>query len=448
MIKLVIPEDLFGPLECHIASRGHVEEGAFLTVMIGRTASGMRLIGRELVMPEAGDWERSDSDLLRPTAKYVSRAISVALQARAGLLFVHSHPDPDHPAGLSCQDRRSLHALASVIKPMLRAPFGVLAVHPSGWAGEVGTASGVRLIDRVTSLGRILRFHDVHGSVDSSELDARQRPMLGPAHERLRNLRAGVIGAGGIGSPLSEVLARVGVQEVTLVDPDVVDDPSGVRRVFGSSIRDLTETIPRRKVDVVGRHLDGLGLTRVRRLFGDVRETTIVRHLLDCDVLLCTTDSHGSRAILNDLAVAYGVPLLDVGVRAGVDAEGWLAQLVSEVRVVTWDTPCLWCRNVLDGRVIREENLPEADRELLEQEGYTVGRTGRPEPSSAPLTVLAAGQIACALLTLLSDRGREAPSAYLMDALNPFLHVLPEEVSAGCRCRTIAGLGDRAFIGR
>jgi ThiF family len=424
------------------------EDGLFLPVKIGQTATGLRLIAQDPVLPAHGDWELQGHDQLRPSATFLSRAASAAISIRAGLIFVHSHPDPTQPADLSPRDRRSIRALANTMTPIIRRPLGAIAVHPDGWSGEIILGGQPAPIERVTAVGRTLEFLEVVPEDRTDSLDDRQRPMLGRAHPWLRRLHVGIVGAGGIGSPLAETVVRMGVSVAALFDRDVIDDPSGVRRIFGSSMADLNDTIAPRKVDVVGRHLEQLGFgTQVRRFHGDVRSAALGRALLDCDVVLCGTDSHGSRATLNDLAVAYGLPLIDVGVRAGIDVAGSLAQLVSEVRTVTWDTPCLWCLDVLDGRIIREENLPPDERAQLVREGYAVGRTGRPEPSSAALTVLAAGQAACALLALLSDRGSDAPSAYLTDALNPFLRVAPlDEPRGGCRCRTLVWQGDDAHL--
>lgn len=448
MIRVVIRRSTFDGLAAHLEAAAPTEQGAFLAVAIGRTATGYRLIANDLILPGPGDWESQGPDQLRPSARFVSRAISAAVATHGGLLFVHSHPGPDQPPGLSPIDRRSLATLTGAIAPIIRAPFGVTAVHPDGWAGEVEIAAKRLPIDRVSIVGRTLAFAEVQPPMGHDPRDARQRPMLGPAHSWLRRLIVGIVATGGIGSPLAETVYRMGAAGVVLVDRDVIDDPSGLRRIFGATQADSLATTPPRKVDVVGRHLDQLGLGgEVVRLFGDVRTESIARQLLDCDVLMCGTDTHGSRAVLNDLAVAYGLPLIDVGVQAGIDDNGWLAQLASEVRVVTWDTPCLWDRGTIDGRMIREENLPTDEVERLVGEGYAVGRSGRPEPSSAALTVMAAGQGACALLALLSERGEDAPSAYLLDGLNPFLRIDQlEKPGHGCRCRELVGRGDQAMI--
>jgi molybdopterin/thiamine biosynthesis adenylyltransferase len=56
-------------------------------------------------------------------------------------------------------------------------------------------------------------------------INDRQRDALGLAHDRLRALHVGVVGAGGLGSEIAEQLARMGVAERTLIDDDVLDTP-------------------------------------------------------------------------------------------------------------------------------------------------------------------------------------------------------------------------------
>jgi molybdopterin/thiamine biosynthesis adenylyltransferase len=222
---------------------------------------------------------------------------------------------------------------------LLDGAFAAAIVHPTGWiAAEVDHHGRLHAVGRVQAVGRALRTLDPPEPVvrrTAGDLDARQADALGAAHGVLRGLRVGVVGAGGLGSPADEALARMGIEEITIIDDDRLDTPSNARRVFGSTSADLQAAEPPLKVDVVGRHLDTIDLgSGVRRIAGDVRTERVFREMLDCDVVLCTTDTHGSRAVLVDLAYAYGVPVLDVGVRAGA-RDGALAALAAEVRVLT-----------------------------------------------------------------------------------------------------------------
>ncbi len=122
------------------------------------------------------------------------------------------------------------------------------------------------------SVGRTLRFLTPAGNSEDSSLDSRQRDALGIVQDRLHAVTVAVVGCGGLGSPMAEQLTRIGVGEILIVDYDHLDTPSNVRRVFGSTVADLRATAPPHKVDVVGRHLDQIGLgVKIRRVKGDVR---------------------------------------------------------------------------------------------------------------------------------------------------------------------------------
>jgi hypothetical protein len=425
------------------------ESGAFFLLREGRGVEGKRLLATDPILPTDEAWEAQHEGQLRPSARWVSAAISRAVESNAGLLFVHSHPNPGFPLGFSSVDRRAIASLAETIGPILDGPFAAAVVHPEGWAAAVVDDGALVPIPRIVSVGRAMRVlspvEAESTSIPATEgIDDRQRDALGTVHDLLRQLDVAVVGVGGIGSPIAEHLTRMGVGSVTLIDHDLLDTPSNVRRVIGSATTDLSATAPPAKVDVVGRHLDLLGLgVPVHRINGDVRHEGTFRHLLDADVVLCATDSHGSRAVLNDLASTYLLPVIDVGVQAGGRKNADLAALVAEVCVITPVTPCLWCRERISAEVIRAENLPADQRERLVREGYLVGGVGEPAPSVMALTALGAGLATCALLALLSSEGDVCPSGYWVDGLmGDASETHPREPLVACRCRGWLGAGD------
>src|SRR6266487_3686257 len=127
---------------------------------------------------------------------------------------------------------------------MLDGPFASLVWSPKGITGLMFAKNQGQPIeiDRAQSLG--------HGStqalhpplVDARDelLDDRQvRAMTALGNRRIRDLHVAVIGAGGTGSPLAEQLTRLGVARLVIVDPDVIDDASNVRRIVGSRSTDF-----------------------------------------------------------------------------------------------------------------------------------------------------------------------------------------------------------------
>src|SRR5205823_6424926 len=167
------------------------------------------------------------------------------------------------------------------------------------------------------------------------------------------------------------------------------------------------------------------------------------RELLDADMVIGCTDTHGSRAALNDLVSAYLLPVIDVGVQAGAKKNADLAALVAEISVLTPVTPCLWCRERISADVIRAENLPPEQRDRLVREGYLVGGVGHPAPSVMALTALGAGLATCALLAMLSSEGEVCASGYWIDGLmGDSGETQPSEPLPTCRCRGRIGAGD------
>ena len=447
MNRLVLLSDTAEQIRDLLFAAAPDESGCFCLLRRGRGERGTRLlVGEPLQPPGEAAWDIQQPDQLTPSARWLSACVSAAIREECGLLWVHSHPDPRFPTDFSAVDRRTLAVWAQTMPAMIDGPFAAAVVSPHGWVAEMALDGVMVPIQHVARVGRNLQSLDAPAirAFRAEPVDARQRDALGNAHDRLRALTVGLVGGGGLGSPLAEELVRMGAKEVIIVEHDRLDTPSNLRRVFGSRREHLDQLPPPAKVDVVGAHLDAIGLdTTVTRVDGDVRFETPFRKLLDCDVVICATDTHGSRAVINDLASTYLLPVIDVGVRAGARRNGELNALLAEIRVLTPVTPCLWCRHVLDPFIIRAENLPPEERAQLAAEGYLPGGFGEPEPSVIALTVLGAGLGACALLALLSEEGDVAPSAYWIDGFfgdSRELH--PATPSSACRCRSQLGRGD------
>jgi hypothetical protein len=442
--RLLIEEVAEAEIRSHLESSAPLEEGAFCLLRAGRGSRGKRLLAHEVILPSSDAWEIQTPHQLRPSARWLSAVISHSIEGGAGLLFIHSHPDAHHPPELSDVDFSAIDSLAKTLSPMLEGPFAAVVVHGSEWAGAIWQGNELRSIDRIAVTGSGYRLLSPNPEISLDEMDLRQADALGEVHNVIRQLSVGVVGCGGLGSPMAEQLVRMGVAEIILVDPDVIDTSSNVRRVFGSVRADLESPVPLPKVDIVGRHLEAMGFpgTVVRRIEGDVRVEEVFRELLDSDVVLVGTDTHGSRAMTNELMSTYLLPVIDVGVRVGAREQG-LGSLVAGLHLLTPSRPCLWCRSAIDADTIRAENMPADERKRLEREGYVVGGVGEPVPSVVALTVLGSGMATCALLGLLSQEADVMPTGYVFDGL--FGDAYEErmgEPQQDCRCRAQFAQGD------
>jgi len=420
------------------------ESGVFLALREAPTRSGTRFIASKVYVPGRNEFDRAGPAILAPSAKLLSKMVSFAEREQAGLLFVHSHPDPKFPVGLSPVDHEALRALAPVMGDLLPGPFAAAVVSPHGWAASVLRSGAWEPVARITSSGRRLRLLEPVDMKTEDSRDDRQVRVLGRANRWLRNLRVGLIAAGGLGSPLAEIVTRMGVARLSVFDTDHIDDPSGLRRIFGARLADLLER--RAKASVVARHCNELELgVEVRASLHDVRDESALLDLLDHDILMCGTDTHSSRAALNAIAYAFHLPLIDGGVVPGLSASG-LESLAGEVRLVGPGLPCLYCLGAINADVVRFENLPRADQQRLRREGYGTG-IAEIAPSIAALTVAGAGWMAAALIGAIVEDGEHRSAAIIFDVLNGFAMENRRTRAKRCICRLVEGKAQSGPLG-
>jgi sulfur-carrier protein adenylyltransferase/sulfurtransferase len=139
-----------------------------------------------------------------------------------------------------------------------------------------------------------------------------------------------LIGAGGLGSPASLYLAAAGVGTIGIVDFDVVDLSNLQRQVVHTSDR-----VGEKKVDSARKTLTALNpdvtvVPHEEMLVADNVERIIAGY----DAILDGTDTFETRYILNDAAVAAGIPVVHASV---FRFEGQLTTFVP------YEGPCYRC---------------------------------------------------------------------------------------------------------
>jgi molybdopterin/thiamine biosynthesis adenylyltransferase/rhodanese-related sulfurtransferase len=139
-----------------------------------------------------------------------------------------------------------------------------------------------------------------------------------------------LIGAGGLGSPAALYLAAAGVGTIGIVDFDVVDLSNLQRQVVHTSDR-----VGERKVESARLTINALNpdVTVVAHEEMLVAEN-VERIIRGYDVILDGTDTFETRYILNDAAVAAGIPVVHASV---FRFEGQLTTFVP------YEGPCYRC---------------------------------------------------------------------------------------------------------
>ena len=192
-----------------------------------------------------------------------------------------------------------------------------------------------------------------------SETYERQVRALGAAGQaRLRELNVAVVGLGGTGSVVVQQLVHLGIRKFSLIDPDTIE-ASNLSRIPHASNEDIGEL----KTTVASRY--------IRRVAPDVEadevadsviRVRVARRVADADMIFSCTDSHGSRAVLQQIAYQYFVPCIDMGTTITV-AKGRVSHVFGRVQLLAPGLSCLTCSGLLDPHEVRRDMMTVFERQ-------------------------------------------------------------------------------------
>lgn len=149
---------------------------------------------------------------------------------------------------------------------------------------------------------------------------------------RLRNSRVLVLGAGALGSAVSETLVRAGLGHVTIVDRDYVEW-SNLQRQQLFTEQDAINRLP--KAVAAAKRLSEINSdVIVEGVVMDVRAHELSGLCQGVDLMMDATDNFGTRLILNDIGFKHGIPWIYGGC---VGSSGM------SYTFLPGETPCLNC---------------------------------------------------------------------------------------------------------
>ncbi len=432
----------------HLRSGKRQEELCFALWRPSRGAARTTALIFDILLPEAG--ERSLHGNASFEADYISRAVRLALEKNAGLALMHSHPS----SGWQGMSREDVEAERDRLSGPARAtglPFvGLTLGTDEAWSARFWIRTG-RRFDRkwcrkVRVVGRRLRltYHDRLAP------PPRRRPVLrrtidtwGAASQAdLARLRIGVVGLGSVGCLVAESLARIGVEQIVLIDADRVETHN-LDRLLHAEEKD----VGRLKVEVAAdqlRRSATASAVRVDAHAGWLQQEDCYRTALDCDVLFSCVDRPLPKDVLNHIAYAHCIPVIFGGVSVKTKKDGTLGQASWSVVHVGPGHRCLRC----DGQYTTSDVVLERDGSL-DDPSYVSGLTGGGRPTNQNVFPFSANL--ASLMTLEMIRMVVGASWWPGSAGKLHYHYLPGQLDAvdedcrdRCELRARTACGDRA----
>ncbi|HSV72102.1 MAG TPA: ThiF family adenylyltransferase [Methylibium sp.] len=291
------------------------------------------------------------------TPEFMLDIVNRARAANAGIALLHTHPGADALEGFSSVDDAGEAPLAAYFKSRLPERTHAAGVVTARTLHLRALGCGAPL-DAV-GVGSTVRHYGEPLDLQATDqrYDRQVRAFGETGQRRLRSARVAVVGAGGTGSFITHQLAHLGVGQLLLVDHDTVDT-SNLNRLMGATPADVG--LP--KVAVASKAVSAINpSTRVEAVIGDVVDEAVAAKLLEVDFIFGCTDSMASRAVINQIAYQYLIPVIDMGVAIHV-RDGHIASVTGRVQMLSPGLGCLVCADGLDGQQVRWELMSAAQR--------------------------------------------------------------------------------------
>ncbi|MGZ3720723.1 MAG: ThiF family adenylyltransferase [Bdellovibrionota bacterium] len=352
-----------------------------------RSDSRERIMIHKIVpIPDAKCSVRTPTNVTWPTIDTFVPLLAEAEKKRLSIVKFHSHPTGYD--GFSATDDISDKELFTSTHSWLETDVTHISaiVLPNGIvrARSVSSSGAFRFVDLVTVVGDDIEFFwstEHPADIAVPDVALRNVQAFGKGTYRtLRKLRAGIVGCSGTGSVVFELLKRLNMGEIVIIDPETVEDKN-LNRIPQAFKKDADEKI--RKVDLLKRNAIETGLeTTVYPYGGNLYSRNAVKAMAECDIIFGCMDSVDGRHLLNRLATFYTIPYIDVGVKLEADGEGGVNQICGSVHYLQPGLSTLMSRRLyteeqLRAAVMKREN-PEEYKQRLEEKYISGVNEDRP----------------------------------------------------------------------
>ena len=449
--SVAIPEMLQRILFRHLVRADGQEDCCFALYNPSQGSKRLSAVLKEIVLPLGGERQVHGNVSFNPA--YYDRVCDMALEKGCGICFMHSHPGPGWQ-NMSSDDVKAETMLAPRVMAISRLPLlGMTTGKDATWSARFWIKKSPGKYERkwcesVRVAGKGLRvdFYDtllpktVFGKAFTRTLSA-----WGDNKQAvLSRLRVGIVGLGSVGSVVAEGLYKSGVRNIVFLDFDTVE-LKNLDRLQGIGKKSIGEF----KVDVVKKRLVkqqlfANGATTLTTSNFSVIEEAGLLDALNCDIIFCCVDRPWPRYVLNCIAYANCIPVIDGGIDTAINDAGdnlsyarWKAHTVGPHRI---------CLNCLQQYVSEDVGLEQSG--LLDDPVYISGLPkehfiNRGENVFAFSVSLAAMELQQFLSLVLQPRGQYyGPKEFDFNSGNTDDN-FPFECNANCSFPHKLGEGDK-----
>jgi hypothetical protein len=380
----------------------------------------------------------------------INGLISLCESNGLGAVICHSHPSGLH---YSSSDDYGEGRIANTLRQFIptNAPIASLLFTPDEVTGRIWLNRNPYpvLLDEIMIVGSIIQRIKTRKSKQTKaqnwDLYDRQVRAFGTDGQKaISEVKVGIIGVGGTGSPIAEQLTRLGVSDFVLVDPDKFSF-TNLTRVYGTFFGSTKKAKLgiEYKVNLIASHLKKINpKVQVKPINQSVVLSKVAPELLDRDILFLCTDEHWGRSVVNQIAYQYLIPTINLGVKI-TSNEGEISHAIGVVDVLSPDKACLWCKQFLQSGRISAESMSSRERRNLQREGY-VEDIDTPMPSVINFTSTVSSHAVSLFIQMFTNFMGESGdiSRLNFDFLRGEIRRGATQIDTNCICRKVKSFGD------
>lgn len=338
----------------------------------------IKLLVHEIVPIPYEECNVRESDLLTWSTECIIPSLQKANKYGFSVIKIHCHPG-------GCKffsqqdDRADADLFPSIFGWIDDAPIHASCIMlPNGEIfGRIFNEEHIQSpVDKVTIIGDIVKIWYANDEgYSEQEHDMRNLQAFGEGTINvLKKLKVAVVGCSGTGSPVIEQLVRLGVGELLIIDPDIVEKKN-LNRILNSTLYDAEKK--RKKVDVLKEAGDKVGFgTKITPIDKDIYDDiSIVKQIASSDFIVGCLDTIDARHLLNQIATFYLLPYLDIGAYLKSDGKGSMEYICGKINYIQPGGSSLLSRGLYTSELLRgaltKKYNPDAYEEL-KKEKYIV----------------------------------------------------------------------------
>jgi molybdopterin/thiamine biosynthesis adenylyltransferase len=402
----------------------------------------------ELILPKDNEREVHGNVAFFPN--YFERAVGMAFEKGLGLAFIHSHPAQGWQS-MSKDDFTTEQEIAAATRGATGLPLVGLTLGTDGawssrfWEKKTPSSYERHWCSTTRVIGEDIKITFADHLIPPPNFRERLKRTISAwgkeKQQSLARFTFGIVGTGSVGSIVAETLARMGISHIKLIDFDVIEEIN-LDRLLHVTEKDIGSS----KIQVIASAIRKTATAEkifVEEVPFSIVEETGFKKALDCDVLFCCVDRPWPRSVLNLIAYAHLIPVIDGGISIQTSDNGKLQGADWKAHVVSPSRRCLECLEQFNPEDVQLEREGRLDDPSYIETLHKKHHLRRNENVFSFSTSLASFEILQMLSMVIAPLGLSNNGEFLYHFVTGNLDITWDKVCANnCIYQKIIGMGD------